>query len=231
MKNGMNKTLLRAIGMVALFSASCGANDPGGTGTETNTSCLGDSTGGACSITNTNTNTNTVSTTGTNTNTSTATNTNTNTVSTTNTGTTTNTDTLTSTLPSWCNYGLYPTNPAAGNPLSYSVISTGTWHTMQGNYEWVLNCKVDNKGNTKCCGTLLAEAGNINALSLSLWGGFSMEHCIIWGDGQTDVTTGAPSIGATGYKVNSDATRIDLTGATAPTWLTANRTAIVACGN
>jgi hypothetical protein len=110
-----------------------------------------------------------------------------------------------------------------------SVISLGTWHTVSNGAEWVLNCTVDAKGNTSCCGTLASEAALVRAPSYSLWSGYSMENCIIWSAASWNNTTGAPSISGTGYTFDETTSRIDLTGSNLPTWNPAGSIKIVEC--
>ena len=170
-------------------------------------------------------------TTPTDTTTGTATSVATSTPTDTGTGTGTSTGTATSSLPPWCHYGSYPgLSPEAGLPLSMSVISLGTWHTVSNGAEWVLNCTVDPRGNTSCCGSLLSEAALVRAPSYSTWAGYSFEHCIIWSSGSGMYnTTGSPSISGTGYTFDETTSRIDLTGSTLPTWNPAGSIKIVEC--
>jgi hypothetical protein len=230
----MSTALLRAVGFVALatvFTACDGSQTDPGPGTITSR-CLNqkDTNGGACSVTDIDTGVDTGTVTGTNTNTvsntTTATGTNTDTSSVTatntNTATTTASDTSTSTAPEWCTNGSYPVK--GGSPVDLN--NGGTWHTLKGNTEWVFNCTVSTEGNTNCCGTLLAEVSTVNASSRTIWDGYSMEHCFSWFVGT--VNSNAPAISATGYQVNSTATRIDLTGANEPTWFV-GATHITAC--
>ncbi len=234
MKNTKSGTALQRVlvGMSMIIFAACGSNpnDP----TESCTEALTAASSSACSV---NPGTGGTTTTVTSVKTDTTTSVNTDTTSSVNTSTTsttvTNTGTDTSKGPApYCNYGYYPTDPAAGSPLNSSAISLGTWHSIQNNIEWVLNCTIDAKGNTSCCGTLLSEASNISAPSRTTWGGYSMEHCIVWGVGTktNETPTGAQPIGATGYSLNQAVKRIDLTNSNVPTWQDgANPVKIAAC--
>jgi len=225
--NPKTNALSRVLGLTILITAmGCGA---GGDQTEACQESLSCSDPGTGSTTGTTTAAATTTPTDTTTGTTTSVATSTPTDTGTGTGTGTTTDTNTSNLPPWCNYGTYPNNPAAGLPLQGSVISNGTWHTIHNNTEWVLNCAVDSKGDTNCCGTLLSEATLIRAPSYSTWGGYSMEHCIVWSAGILNNTTGAPSISGTGYTFDETTSRFDLTGSTQPTWNPAGSITIAAC--
>ena len=202
------------IGTVVLSTLACGAGDPNDTVIcPPNALCV------ASTATDT--------TTGTDTGTGVATSTVTSTPTATDTNTATATNTTVSSIPSWCTANYVPSYAEAGNPLSFSVISLGTWHTIDSSgAEWVLNCtEKSTDGETSCCGSLLSEATIWAAPSFTNWRGFSMQRCIAWAASSTS----APSISGTGYTFDPTISRIDLTGSSLPTWNPAGSITIAAC--